>query len=150
MHSIKWMSAALMFLCLNACFKHEEVKLSGPTMIDSSGALLTFGGSLRNVETARIVAVVDRQLRGALPDTCGSPSVELTANVIMGDGRRVVFAGRGSSPCNAEPRPTTETIDLRSEAPDRMPQGTITSIKLRSLRPVTLESVEWQTWEQGI
>jgi hypothetical protein len=146
---MKWISAALVVLCLNACGKGDEVWLSGPSMLDSTGAALTPNGSLRNVEKARIVAVVE--LLRAVSDTCGSPSVQLTANVEMSDGQRVVLIGHGASACNAERRPITETIDLRyAGAPESMPRGTIRSIKMRSLQPVTVRSVEWQTWQQGI
>jgi hypothetical protein len=150
---MKWLSTILLFLCLSACFRHEERELSGPTLLDSSGAMLISNGSLRNVEKARIVVVIERhhpEVRGAPPDSCGSPLLLLTANVEMGDGRRIVFSGNGASPCNAGAPPITETIDLRSEGPESLPKDKIRSIQLRSTRLVALRSIEWQTWEQGL
>jgi hypothetical protein len=149
---MKWLSTVCLFLCLNACFRGEERELLGPTLLDSSGAMLKSSGSLRNVEQARIVAVIERhhsELRGEPPDSCGSGSVLLTADVEMGDGRRIVFSGHGPSPCNAGAPPITETIDLRSEGRGNVPIDKVRSIQLRSTKLVTLRSVEWQTWEQG-
>lgn len=150
---MKWLSTVFLFLCLNACFRHEERELLGPTLLDSSGAMLKSNGSLRNVEKARIIVVIERhhpELRGAPPDSCGSPSLVLTADVEMGNGRRIVFSGHGASPCDAGAPPITETIDLRSEGPGSLPKNNIRSIQLRSTKLITLRSIEWQTWEQGL
>jgi len=150
---MRWLSPVFVLLCLSACFKSEARKLLGPTLLDSSWATMKSDGSLRNVEKARIVVVVEHQhpaLAGTPPDTCGSPSLLLTADVEMGDGRQVVLRGRGASPCNAEAPPITETIDLESQPPGDMPKDKIASIRLRSSEAVILRSIEWQTWEQGL
>jgi hypothetical protein len=149
---MKWMSTIFLFLCLSACFRHEERQLSGPTLLDFSGAILKSNASLRNVENARILVVIERdnpKLQGAPSDSCGFPSLVLSADVVMGDGRRFVFSGHDARPCNAAATPITEMIELRNEGPESLPKDTIRSIKLRSAKPVTLQSVEWQTWEQG-
>lgn len=151
---MKWLFTIFFLLYLSACFRAENRELSGPTLLDSSGAILKSNGPLRNVEKARIVVVVERhqqpELRGAAPDSCGSPSLLLTANVEMGDGRRIVFSGHGASPCNAGAPPITETINLRNEELESLPKDKIRSIQLRSNKLVTLRSIEWQTWEQGL
>jgi hypothetical protein len=150
---MKWPSTIFLCLCLSACFGHEERELSGPTLLDSSSVKLQSNGSLRNIERARIVVVTElyySELREAPPDSCGSPSLLLTADVEMGDGRRFVFSGDGASPCNAGAPPITDTIDLRSEGHESLPRGKIRSIQLRSNKLVTLKSMEWQTWEQGL
>jgi hypothetical protein len=149
---MKWLSTLCLFLCLNACFRHEERELSGPSLLDSTGVLLKSSGSLRNVEEARIIAVIERhhsELRGEPPDSCGSGPILLTADVEMGDGRRIVLTGQGASPCDAGAPPITETIELGSEGRGIVPKDKIRSIQLRSSKLVTLRSVEWQTWEQG-
>ncbi|MEO9116195.1 MAG: hypothetical protein ABI311_08535 [Gemmatimonadaceae bacterium] len=127
--------------------------LTGPALLDSAGAMLKSNVPLRNVEKARIVVVIGRHhpsVAGALADTCGSPGLVLTADVVMGDGRRIVYSGHGSSPCDAGVPPTTETIDVRSEGSGFTPRGKIASIHLRSTKLIILQSVEWQTWEQEI
>jgi hypothetical protein len=149
---MKWLSPIFLFLCLSACFEHEEQQLSGPTVLDFNGAMLKSNASLRNVEKARILAVIERdnpKLQGTPSDSCGYPSLVLSADVVMGDGRRFLFSGHDAIPCNAGTTPTTETIGLENEGPENLPKGKIRSIKLRSAKAVTLQSVQWQTWEQG-
>lgn len=150
---LKWLLAVPLFLCISACFKGETQELSGPALLDSTGAMLKSNAPLRNVEKARIVVVIGRhnpELVGAPADTCGSPGLVLTADVVMGDGRRIVLSGHGASPCDAGLPPTTETIDLRREGMGNPPKDKIASVYLRSTKPVILPSIEWQTWEQGI
>jgi hypothetical protein len=149
---MRWLSPVFVLLCLSACFKSEARKLLGPILLDSSGATMKSDGSLRNVEKARIVVVVEHPHPepGTPPDTCGSPSLLLTADVEMSDGHRVVLSGRGASPCNAGTPPIVETIYLESQPPGDMSKGKTAGIRLRSSKPVILRSTEWQTWEQGL
>ena len=150
---MKRLSAILLCFLLGACVKAESRELSGSTQLDSSGVMLKSSGPLRNFERAKILVVVDHfnpELRGVQPDSCGSPSLLLTADVEMGEGHRFVFSGHGASPCDAGPLPITETIDLRYKGPERLPKDKIRSIRLQSSRPVGLRSIEWETWEQGL
>jgi hypothetical protein len=72
---MRWLSLVFVLLGLSACFKGEARKLMGPTLLDSSGATMKSDGSLRNVEKARIVVVVEHPYpdpAGTPPDTCGA------------------------------------------------------------------------------
>lgn len=146
----------LSLVCLSACFANEDQELRGPTYVDSAGVILSSRESLQNLERAQLVVVVDRihpELPRAPVDTCGSPALGFTADVVMTDGHDFVFSGHGESPCNAggvRSNVIGLALDERSTRTGSIPKERVSGIRLRSTVPVTVRKIEWQTWEQGL
>jgi hypothetical protein len=134
-------ASVCLLLCLTACFRHEEQELHGPAGLDSAEVTLSSNNSLRNLEKASILVVVNR----LQPESCGNPALRLTAVVALRDGRSFTFSGDGGSPCSAEA--PSDSLGIRLAG---LPRESIASIRLRSTQPVMLRSIEWQTWEQGL
>ena len=139
---------------LGAC-RSDEQRLFGPTYVDSTGVVLSSSKRPENVERAQMIVVVERihpESARAPVDSCGSKKLGLTAEITMIDGRHFVFAGYGDDPCDAGVPADSITLRLERRPDDSvdLPVGTISNIRLRSTKPLTASSIEWQSWEEGL
>lgn len=131
-----------------ACAKYQTQALLGATRLDSTASALTSRSALKNYDQAqiRVVAIrVKSQAAGTPPDSCGSGAVELTVEIAMANGQRFSFSGHGDSPCSAEPPGDAIGIRLLE-----LPMGAIAGIQMRSSKPIIVQSIEWESWQQGI